>query len=87
MGIDGSGHIPAGGISTPERRLLAQIQPFTVDGRPLLIGVLARYNKKTDTVITNGGECWNFAPGLLHRVLESDNENAQNPNVIPTRKG
>ena len=71
----------------PDRRLLAQIQPFTVDGRPPLIGVLSRYNMKTVTVITDGCERWNVAPGLLHRVLESDNENAQNPVVVPIRKG
>ena len=60
---------------------------FQPDGRPLLIGVLARYNKKTVTVITDGGERWNVAPGLLHRVLEPDDANAQSPNVVPIRKG
>ncbi len=60
---------------------------FEPNGRPPLIGILARYNKKTVTVITDGGERWNVAPSLLHRVLESDNANAQYPNVIPFSKG
>ncbi len=60
---------------------------FEPNGRPPLIGILARYNKKTVTVITDGGERWNVAPGLLQRVVESDNTNAQSPNVVPIRKG
>ncbi len=55
---------------------------FQPDGRPLMVGVLTRYNKKTVTVITEGGERWNVAPGLLHRVVESGNANAQNPIVV-----
>ncbi len=60
---------------------------FQPDGRPLMVGVLTRYNKKTVTVITEGGERWNVAPGLLHRIVESGDANAQNPNVVPIRKG
>lgn len=41
---------------------------FSPDGRPTLFGVLVRYNKKTVTVITEGGEHWNVAPGLLRKV-------------------
>lgn len=33
--------------------------------RPALTGVLTKYNKKTVTVITDNGEHWNVAPGLL----------------------
>ena len=60
---------------------------FQPDGRTLMVGVLTRYNKKTVTVITEGGECWNVAPGLLHRIVESGSVSAQNPNVVPLRKG
>ena len=59
---------------------------FQPDGRPLLLGVLTRYNKKTVTIITDGGERWNVAPGLLHRLVESDSASAQDPNVVPIRK-
>ncbi len=43
---------------------------FLPDGRPTLFGVLVRYNKKTVTVITEGGEQWNVAPGLLSKVVD-----------------
>ena len=52
----------------------------------MLIGVLTRYNKKTVTVITEGGERWNVAPGLLHRIVEANGASEQNPNVVPIRK-
>src|SRR3984893_18871223 len=40
---------------------------FQPEGRRLQIGMLTRYNKKTVTVITESGEHWNVAPGLLSR--------------------
>jgi len=59
---------------------------FQPDGRALLAGVLTRYNKKTVTVVTDGGERWNVAPGLLHRIVETGTSNAQTQNVVPLRK-
>lgn len=59
---------------------------FQPEGRPLLIGVLTRYNRKTVTVITEDGGRWNVAPGLLHRVVEANGGSEQNPNVVPIRK-
>jgi hypothetical protein len=41
---------------------------FRPDGRPELTGILTQYNKKTVTVITDSGEHWNVAPGLLSKV-------------------
>lgn len=41
---------------------------FQPDGRPLLFGTLIRYNKKSVTVITEGGERWNVAPSLLRKL-------------------
>lgn len=41
---------------------------FHPDGRPPVVGVLTRYNRKTVTVITDSSERWNVAPGLLHRA-------------------
>lgn len=38
---------------------------FKPDDRPALCGVLTKYNKKTVTVLTDNGEYWNVAPGLL----------------------
>jgi len=41
---------------------------FRPGGRPPVVGMLTRYNRKTVTVITDTGERWNVAPGLLRRV-------------------
>ncbi len=41
---------------------------FQPDGRPVLFGMLTRYNKKTVTVITEGGEHWTVSPHLLRKV-------------------
>jgi hypothetical protein len=39
--------------------------PFQPEGRPPLFGML--YNKKPVTVITDNGQHWNVAPGLLRK--------------------
>jgi len=44
---------------------------FRPDGRPEVIGILTQYNKKTVTVITDSGEHWRVAPGLLSKVEPS----------------
>jgi hypothetical protein len=49
---------------------------FHPDGRAVVFGTLTRYNKKTVTVVTDAGENWNVAPGLLSKADSS-----------PTRKG
>ena len=38
---------------------------FQPSGREPKTGILVKYNKKTVTVITDDGEQWNVAPGLL----------------------
>jgi len=40
---------------------------FHPDGHPPLVGIVTRYNRKTVTVITDSGQQWNVAPGLLRR--------------------
>ena len=55
---------------------------FQPEGRPLQVGMLTRYNKKTVTVITESGEHWNVAPGLLRRVNSSQNSDDASANVI-----
>jgi hypothetical protein len=54
---------------------------FQPTGRPLVIGMLTRYNKKTVTVITDSGEHWNLSPALL-RKAESSEKTVANPNII-----
>jgi hypothetical protein len=41
---------------------------FQPDGRPILSGVITRYNRKTVTVITESGEHWNVSPSLLRKA-------------------
>jgi hypothetical protein len=59
---------------------------FQPDGRPLQVGMLTRYNKKTVTVITDSGQHWNVAPGLLRRVNSSQSTDSRAANVIQLHK-
>jgi len=52
----------------------------------VLFGMLTRYNKKTVTVITDGGQRWNVAPGLLRRVVDVNASEEEVPNVTPLRR-
>lgn len=38
---------------------------FQPDDRPLVVGMLTQYNRKTVTVITETGEKWRVSPNLL----------------------
>ena len=59
---------------------------FRPEGRPVVVGMLTRYNKKTVTVITEAGEHWNVAPQFLERVEESHTNVAGATNVVPIKK-
>jgi hypothetical protein len=50
---------------------------FRIDGKRTVIGTLTQYNKKTVTVITDSGEHWNVAPGLLSKVESAPAESGQ----------
>jgi hypothetical protein len=41
---------------------------FQPSDRPLVTGILTRYNKKSVTVITDAGQQWNVAPSLLRKA-------------------
>ena len=41
---------------------------FTPHGRPTVMGVVAKYNRKTVTVIAENGLRWNVAPALLRHA-------------------
>lgn len=58
---------------------------FEPEGRETVVGILARYNRRTVTVITETGQRWNVAPQLLQRVVESSATHEDNPNVVPIR--
>ena len=59
---------------------------FQPEGRPAVVGMLTRYNRKTVTVVTGSGERWNVAPALLRRADAAHGAGAVAPNVIPLRK-
>jgi len=59
---------------------------FQPEGRPLLVGMLTRYNRKTVTVITDSGQHWNVAPGLLRKAESPASADAGNAKVVRLRK-
>jgi hypothetical protein len=59
---------------------------FHPDGHPRLFGIVTRYNRKTVTVITDTGQHWNVAPGLLRKVDARERSDANNPKVVPLKR-
>jgi hypothetical protein len=58
---------------------------FQPAGRPVVEGMLTRYNRRTVTVTTDSGQRWNVAPTLLRRVNSSGRATDPAPQVIPLR--
>ena len=75
-------------------RAHAQMLEFKIGDRvlfqpadhPIVVGMLTRYNKKTVTVITDGGQRWNVAPAVLRRPEQARSADGDVPNVIRLRK-
>ncbi len=59
---------------------------FQPQGRPPVIGMLTRYNKKTVTVITDDGLHWNVSPSFLRRAESSGNMDSVKSNLILLKK-
>ncbi len=59
---------------------------FQPEGRPPLLGMLTRYNRKKVTVITDDGQHWNLSPGLLRKAESLDRTDTGNPKVVPLRR-
>lgn len=59
---------------------------FQPEGRPVVVGMLTRYNRRTVSVITDSGQRWNVAPTLLQRVDSPSGAEDVAPNVIRLRK-
>ena len=57
------------------------------EGNPELTGTITKYNKRTVTVITDGGQHWNVSPGLLKKAAAGQ-QGASGSSVvqIPERK-
>jgi hypothetical protein len=54
--------------------------------RPPVVGMLTRYNKKLFTVITDSGQHWNVAPGLLRKLAPTEATETSKTKVIQLRK-
>jgi hypothetical protein len=59
---------------------------FHPEGRPPVVGMLTRYNKKTVTVITDSGQHWNVAPGFLRKAAPTEATETSKAKVIQLRK-
>lgn len=59
---------------------------FEPGGRPPVVGILTRYNRKTVTVITDQGERWNVAPSLLSKTDVSDKANVSSTKVVRLKR-
>jgi len=56
---------------------------FNADGRRIA-GVIARYNRKTITIIADGGHRWNVSPGFLTRAEPHATQERAGPTVVVT---
>lgn len=62
-----------------EMRLHARMLDFSVgekvsfqpDGHPVLFATIIKYNRKTVTLITEGGQQWNVAPTFLRKLTDA----------------
>jgi hypothetical protein len=59
---------------------------FHPEGHAQLFGIVTRYNRKSVTVITNAGQRWNVAPGLLRKAASPQSTDTGNARVIQLRK-
>jgi hypothetical protein len=59
---------------------------FNPHGRGAQIGVIAKYNKKTVTIITENGERWNVSPSFLTQANDKTDNSNKKSNVIELRK-
>jgi hypothetical protein len=59
---------------------------FQPEGRPPIVGMLIRYNRKSVTVVTDAGEHWNVSPGLLRKAGSSEKSVPPVAKVIPLHK-
>jgi hypothetical protein len=41
---------------------------FQPDGQPVLTGIIAKYNRKSVTVITENGKQWRVSPAFLRKI-------------------
>ena len=51
---------------------IGQKVSFQPDGQPLMHGIIAKYNRKSVTVITENGQQWRVAPVFLRSSVVQD---------------
>ena len=59
---------------------------FQPDGHGVLRGIVAKYNRKSVTVIAETGQQWNVAPGFLCKAAPVPATSPAAGNVIDLRK-
>ncbi len=59
---------------------------FNPPGRDEQVGVLAKYNRKTVTIVTDKGERWNVSPSLLTKDSNRETDSGNKSNVIELKK-
>ncbi|HEX5023449.1 MAG TPA: hypothetical protein VFX54_22465 [Candidatus Binatia bacterium] len=59
---------------------------FHPEGYPPLVGIVARYNRKSLTVVTDAGQRWNIAPSLLRRADARERNLAADPKVVRLKR-
>jgi len=59
---------------------------FQPEGRAALFGIVTRYNRKSVTVITEGGQHWNVAPSLLRKAGPVNDTEIKTSKVVQLRK-
>jgi len=55
---------------------------FHAGGHGVVEGMITRYNRRTVTVIADGGRQWNVSPSLLRRAGSFETATADQSNVI-----
>lgn len=55
---------------------------FEPPGRPRQIGTLAKYNKKSVTVITDSGQKWTVAPELISKAKDQKKPKVVQGNIL-----
>ena len=56
---------------------------FEPDARGPICGVIVRYNKKSVSLLTDDGQRWTVAPGLLRPASADSSKQSVSGNVVP----
>ena len=59
---------------------------FQPEGHPLLTGIIAKYNRKSVTIVTEQGQQWNVAPVFLRKAESTAKSKETSAQVINISK-